>query len=696
MSGRRRKRPARRGAADLNALERNPPPQVFARRLVLDRRLSLALLCLLTVVLLSVSFAPFDAWYLAYVAFVPWLIAVEGGTRGRSTLLFAWLAGLLFWAINLYWLWWVTLLGYALLVVYLSAYWLVAAWLIRGGARRNVPTWVTLPVVWVALEYARAYLLSGFPWFYVAHTQYACTRLIQICDVTGQYGVSFVVLWVNGVAVDLLTAPLFARAPERRAVPVRRHLVALAASLAAIAALLGYGQWRLGQDTQSPGPVVGVVQETIPVWLGPTPKAPDRRTQRKWDASPYEVFDMHCEWTRGSFTDAGCDLVIWPETVLPRGMNREVLEVNVADLSLADARSLALQVVPMPAAELKGARRSELRRYLQLVIRGRAEGVTSRGPSLESLARRLGRLSDDVGCPILAGGPAVHPNGKPTGELDRWMHHNSALWFEGNWRNKAEYAKVHLVPLSEYVPFKHSLPRLYRTLRSFVPPQMPQVEPGKRLTAFALTRRGRTWHVATPICYEGTFARVCRRMVVQDGEKVVDILANLSNDGWFVWPWRPRVGQASAEHVQHLVQYCFRAVENRVPVVRAVNTGISASIDSNGRIVGELRLGGRRAGMVSGTMLLKDAGDGGADAAAGHGDAGGGPTSTSPGTVPAGRSRFPQVLVDSRVSLYSIVGDAFAQGVSVAAIVLAAWMLVGQEVRRRRDRQGSCPEKAGT
>jgi apolipoprotein N-acyltransferase len=185
------------------------------------------------------------------------------------------------------------------------------------------------------------------------------------------------------------------------------------------------------------------------------------------------------------------------------------------------------------------------------------------------------------------------------------------------------------------VPFQQSWPWLHRTLRSLVPPVMSLIEPGRDVRWFELTGRdGRRWRLATPICYEGTFDHVCRRMSVQDGRKRADLLLNLSNDGWFVWPGEG--ARPTTEHAQHMVHYCFRAVENRLPVLRAANTGISASIDSCGRIVRSL--------------------------------------GNEPGTLAA------KVLVDTRTSLYSIVGDVFAMAVCALAagsVVLGLW-------RRRR------------
>ena len=67
---------------------------------------------------------------------------------------------------------------------------LVAA-LVGSGSR--LPLIVTVPAVWVGLEYFRAHFLTGFPWYFLAHTQHDFLPIIQMSDVTGAYGVSFLV-----------------------------------------------------------------------------------------------------------------------------------------------------------------------------------------------------------------------------------------------------------------------------------------------------------------------------------------------------------------------------------------------------------------------------------------------------------------------------------------------------------------------
>ncbi len=596
--------------ADLDALETDPPPELFQRRLDLRRRLTVVLLDLLTVALLTISFAPFGAWYLAYVALIPWCMSLSPtGHMRRWTVGWAWGAGSVFYLLNLYWLTWITLVGYVALVFYLSLYWLLAALILRAAMRRDWPMWIVLPVIWTALEYARAYVISGFPWFFLAHSQYDNTLLIQVADLTGQYGVSFFVALVNGAVLDLLTAPLFLRGRARGPRMRQGILVGPAVAAVTLAAMLGYGAWRVGQSATEPGPIVGIVQHAVPISL--TGRA----------ATPEKVFLSHVESTE-RFIGSDVELVIWPETMLPAGLNPWVVDRE-------------------------------------------PETMNEHVRELRAHAERVGELSRRLQAPILAGGTTFYEN--PAPEADRPLMRNSALLFDRSWRASDIYSKVHLVPFSESVPFKYSVPWLHRLLRSFVPESMPQLEPGSVSAPMDVPAGRRSWTVATPICYEGVFARVCRALVVRDGEKSADIIANLSNDGWFVWRWgQDDPYRGSTEQAQHLAQYCFRAVENRTPVVRAVNTGISASIDSNGRIAAQVSQYGART-MVAGTLLL--------DGAAGE-----------PGDSVA---HGPRVLVDGRVSVYSLIGDAFAMLVAASAVAVAgvlAW-------KRRRDRRMESDEQ---
>jgi apolipoprotein N-acyltransferase len=124
------------------------------------------------------------------------------------------------------------------------------------------------------------------------------------------------------------------------------------------------------------------------------------------------------------------------------------------------------------------------------------------------------------------------------------------------------YDKLQLVPFGEYVPFRSVLffvDAVVEGVGNFVP--------GTKATVFSLPQ-GR---FGVLICYEGIFPRLSRELV----KRGAGFLVNITNDAWF--------GNTSAPY-QHLAMVTLRAVENRVPIVRAANTGISAIVDIDGRV----------------------------------------------------------------------------------------------------------------
>ena len=125
------------------------------------------------------------------------------------------------------------------------------------------------------------------------------------------------------------------------------------------------------------------------------------------------------------------------------------------------------------------------------------------------------------------------------------------------------YDKVHLVPFGEYVPMKNILPFVHRLV-----PAAGDFASGKEVKPLEL----RDFSVGGLICYEAIFPELSR----SHSKKGAKILVNLTNDAWF--------GMTSAPY-QHLIMSIFRAVETRMPLIRAANTGFSAVIDPRGDIV---------------------------------------------------------------------------------------------------------------
>jgi apolipoprotein N-acyltransferase len=158
------------------------------------------------------------------------------------------------------------------------------------------------------------------------------------------------------------------------------------------------------------------------------------------------------------------------------------------------------------------------------------------------------------------------------GAIDEEPHqvYNAALLFPSEGEPQL-YRKVHLVPFGEYVPFRHSFP----LFAAIVGDQVPEdFDAGKEFTVFQLSNnRGK---VAPLICFEDTIGELTRQFVLRGA----DFFANVTNDGWFL---------RSGGSRQHLANAIFRCVENRRPMVRAANTGVTCFVNEFGRVTQILR-----------------------------------------------------------------------------------------------------------
>src|SRR6266480_2949105 len=117
--------------------------------------------------------------------------------------------------------------------------------------------------------------------------------------------------------------------------------------------------------------------------------------------------------------------------------------------------------------------------------------------------------------------------------------YNAALLVSNNGEQVQIYRKIHLVPFGEYIPLRHSFPLFAR--------------------------------VAPLICFEDTVGDLVRRFVVNGANLLVDV----TNDGWFLH---------SSGSRQHVANAIFRCVENRRPMVRAANTGVTCFVNEFGHV----------------------------------------------------------------------------------------------------------------
>ena len=129
------------------------------------------------------------------------------------------------------------------------------------------------------------------------------------------------------------------------------------------------------------------------------------------------------------------------------------------------------------------------------------------------------------------------------------------------------YDKSILVPFGEYIPFSKYLPFIKKITAGDI--EFSQGTGNKTIKLNNL-------NISPIICYEIAFANN-----VIDNTNKPDIIINLTNDGWF--------GKSSGPY-QHLVLAKFRAVENKLPIIRVSNSGISAYIDEYGRVLKKISL----------------------------------------------------------------------------------------------------------
>jgi apolipoprotein N-acyltransferase len=595
----------------------------------------------LTVISMSLIFPPLTYWPVSFVCLAPWAIAV---CKTRRAWIIYWgslLGGWVFFLVNLFWLKPVTDLGFVALALYLAIYWPMAAWAIRTALRVNIGVTWTLPLAWTACEFLRGWVMTGIPWLFLSHAFFKHTSFIQISDITGAYGVTFLVAMVNGLIVDLARR-WSARAPQSR----QGWQLASAATVTVLllAGNLAYGRMRLQTADFKAGPSVAVVQESFLL-----------RSTEPFGEHPYIVFAKYLALAAEAAREKP-DLVVFPETVWQGSQNIAFLEVErrAVDDQSASAWMYGHRTHRATAAFARGDYQAVNREIASL------EALIHESYRKSLIDGKLPRLPAEGGPPVSVIVGSIAIDVYPEASYPKQKKFNTALMYDPDGTQRRErYDKIHLVPFGEYVPFRNSqilgvsFHWLYRSLNRLSPFSRGgkyeySLWPGTQHTVFNLDAAEQTWRFGVPICYEDVMPNVVRQFVWDGGDRRTDFLINISNDGWFLY---------SAELEQHLAICVFRAVENRVAISRAVNTGISGFIDPDGRMYSLVSDGKRTVG--------KDI--------IGY--------------------RIENMKIDNRGSFYGRYGDLFAMGCLIATSVawlsgiLTRWVLAARQWFRYRQRR---------
>lgn len=454
------------------------------------------LLAILSGILLTLSLSPlpFDLYFLAWFALVPLLLPLWQKKSSHAFIIgmitgFVYFLGTTYWVFNSMYYYGhlgtpLSLFMTLLLSLYLALYVGVFATLFNFLASRSrCPALLIVSFTWATLEFLRSYVFTGFPWSSLGYSQHKFLPIIQFADITGIYGVSFLVAAFNGAIYDII---YFIK--KRREAPLLPPTYTIAGFLFLAVLTVGvfsYGHYRLKSDNPGEKVKISIVQGNI-------------RQDIKMDmAYQNMIFEKYVNLTDKVIKDSP-SLIVWPEASFPYAFEADIKNSQ----RLIDYQKSTDSFLLFGATLIKDKTDFQYKLANSVVL------LNKKGEVISS------------------------------------------------------YDKIHLVPFGEYVPLKWLLPidKLVADIGEFVP--------GKEYTV-AHTPFG---NLSTAICYEIIFPGLVRKFASNGADMIVTI----TNDAWF--------GRSSAPY-QHFAMAILRAVENRMPVARSANTGISGFIDAKGRIL---------------------------------------------------------------------------------------------------------------
>lgn len=463
---------------------------------------------MLSGVLLILSLSPYDQGWLGWISLTPLLGAIWFGSPAGIS---PWRAAALGYVTGFIYFtgafWWLSTLAVLFqsealrfippaLGAYMGLY--VALWAAfisrlpfprhPGGcgaylsSLRNLQTGALAACVWVVCEWVRGWLFSGFGWNDVGTALHQNLPMMQIVDLTGILGLSWLLIFSNVMAALIVRRIYLEIGPSF----LKRIRWEFSATMGLIALVFTYGVHAL----LSP-------QHGTSVSLRFTAFQPNTPQSEKSDSDMEDaLFARVKAQAAAAAISKKSDLLIWPESAAGRYFAQ--------DLDFT--------------AEMAGGTFSIL----------------------------IGALDADVS--------------PKTGKFDEF---NAAALVTGKGASFESYRKIHLVPYGEYLPMRGIMPWV---LRQMVPGDFSA---GTTISPMQLPNPPIL--LGPLICFEDTLGDLTRRFVKNGSE----VLVNITNDGWFL---------RSAAARQHLANAVFRAVENRRPLIRCTNTGVTCSIDAQGRI----------------------------------------------------------------------------------------------------------------
>jgi apolipoprotein N-acyltransferase len=424
--------------------------------------------------MLYASFFPMNWGWLGWVALVPMLNIITAPSPARVYLP-VWLGGMTFGLAALQWVrlasepmffcW----IGLALLI---SIHFLGFAWLTRRLTQRaGLSLLLVAPTVWTALEFGRAHLGIGFPWYYLGHSQHDALAIIQIADIFGAYGVSFLVMMVNVVIWQILVSRIASPETKNRlshsaSIGLWDIRPAASVTLLLLAGTLIYGWWRLQQADFGAGPRLALLQGNLPQFIRNDPGERLRTAE-------------HFGSLARQASAARPDLIVWSETSCCIDWTR---------------------IAPNCPASAINPQWQQMHDFSPVYL---YDVIFHNVPALLGLESFI-----------------LDAQGKS-------HKYCSALLVTGDAQALNRYDKMYRIPFGEYIPWSNVIP----IMKWFSPYEgdYEGIAPGKDYTTFTIP--GTAYRFAALICYEDSVPHLAPEYLRRP--EPPDFFVNISNDGWF-------------------------------------------------------------------------------------------------------------------------------------------------------------------
>ncbi len=443
-------------------------------------------LSLSSATLFFLTLPPFNLYFLGFIAFIPFFLIQEEEVKLYKFFRYGCVMGFALGFVSFFWLiQTIQVFGNLPLLVSVLIFLLFCAFF---SLKYGIFIWLANALqqyyrISTFLSYGGALILVElfFPELFPAHlgnTQAYHFYFIQVVDVIGVHGMSFIVISLNYFLYELVLNK-------------NKKMLALIISLFFV--IYSYGVIRVIQiqkfQKNSQSLNIGVIQPDTPFLWGMSLKDLEKIT--------HSVINLTQEAQKK--TPEKLDLIVWPESATPFDIT-----------------------YPNPFSEP--------------IVKFMKEQKTA------FIFNETNFLA--------------YKTGKPLYTMASFMN------FEGNIID--HYQKIYLLPFGEYLPLSGVFPSLHSLF-----PQVGIFKAGNKIKNFNF--QDKFW-IAPLICYEVIHADLVRKFIQNNG----DLIVNLTNDKWF--------GQSNASFL-HLWLLYPRVIENRVPLIRATNSGSSAVIDQAGHFI---------------------------------------------------------------------------------------------------------------